>query len=56
MILYYYFTSLSLVLLWLPYSEASSGVPYYFSLSVSRRIRHSLFKSPRHSRGFTLSN
>jgi hypothetical protein len=26
------------------------------SLSVSRRTRHSLFKSPRQSRGFTLNN
>jgi hypothetical protein len=50
------FANLSLVLLWLPFLGASSGVLYIIALFRSRTTRHSLFKSPRHSRGFTLSN
>jgi hypothetical protein len=50
------FANLSSVLLWLPCSGASSGVLYIIALFESRRTRHSLFKSPRHSRGFTVSN
>ena len=50
------FANLSLVLPWLPCSGASSGVLYYFSPFISRTTRHSLFKSHRHSRWFTLWN
>jgi hypothetical protein len=50
------FANLSLVLLWLPFPRASSGVLYIIVIFGSRRTRHSLIKSPRQSRGFTLSN
>ena len=50
------FANLSFVLLWLPFPGASSGVLYIIALFESRRTRHSLIKSPRHSRGFTEYN
>jgi predicted transposase YbfD/YdcC len=54
--LYTLYTNLSFVLLWEPFSGASSGVLYIITLFGLCRTWHNLIKSPQHSRRFTEYN